>query len=124
MYSSADDQAERASREYQDTRTGEQRKWDDLSYSVAEAVAKLRTITSGTQRMSWARDAKTLEAVSDMVRDMDREISALRIIGFREGDPVGKIPDLKPVENRTVEINPVPIRVVCEDVVIPIRKVP
>lgn len=91
------DTACKAASDHQDTRTRDQRKWDDLSYSVAEMVAKLRNITSGTQRMSWARDPKTLEAVSDMVRDMDREISALRIIGFREGDLVGPIPELRTI---------------------------
>jgi hypothetical protein len=102
--SSADDQAERASQQYQDTRTREQKRWDESSYYIAETIANLRVITSGCQRMSWSRDPKTLEAVSDMVRDMEREISALRIIGFREGDPVGPIPELKPVETRPVGI--------------------
>jgi hypothetical protein len=54
--------------------------------------------------MAWARDPKVLEIVSNLSSDLERELKALRIIGFREGDAVEPIAELKPIEDRPAEL--------------------
>lgn len=96
--------AERAAAEYRDTRTKAQRRFDDLAASIADHVAHLRALTY-PDAIGWARNAKALEAVSDRVLGLRREVQALMIEGFREGDPVGGIPKLEPIATKAAQLS-------------------
>lgn len=94
----------RASEEYQDRRTQAQKRWDERSYAVSSHIAHMRALTQGCSSMSWSRETGALEAMEAYLKDALREVRALQIEGFREGDPVGGIPKLSPIETRPVGV--------------------
>lgn len=116
MYSSADEQAERASAQHVDNRTREQKRWDAHVYAANELIRKI----SGLTRLNWLGEPNDpyglhavagttpplaphcLDVVSDLASDLDRELKALRIIGCREGGPAPRMPELKMIETTVV----------------------
>ena len=105
--------AERASAEYRDTRTPDQRRWDDRTYAVSEHAAALRGLTH-PDRIGWSRNPRLLEAVEDRLKDALREVQALRMEGFRPGDTVGRVEAPAPITTRPVG---------SEDRIIPLGKI-
>lgn len=101
MWSSADDNAERAQAEYQDTRTPDQKRWDSREYAAWTRFRSLVTLTCDKQ-MGWARDPQTLAAVDSILTKAAAEVRLLVRDGFREGDSVGPIPKLSQIEARPV----------------------
>ena len=85
MYSSADRNAEQAAAQYRDTRTRQQRAWDERAEAIAEIVARMRGLTYPAMG-DWSRDPGMVEVMTDLARDLAREIHALNVEGFREGD--------------------------------------
>lgn len=85
MWSSADAIAEQASAQYRDTRTRQQRTWDARAEAIAEIVARMRGLTYPSSAM-WSRDPAIVEIMTDLARDMAREMHALNVEGFRQGD--------------------------------------
>ena len=96
--------AERASAEYRDTRTGAQKRWDSHADAIEEIVARMRGITHPANAR-WSRDPGILEVMTDYARDITRELQALNVEGFREGDPVGGIPKLEPIATRAAQLS-------------------
>ena len=78
-WTSADTNAEQASRAYRDTRTIEQRTWDARSEAIREIVARMRGLTYG----AWSRDPAIVDLMSDLSRDLAREMHALNVEGYR-----------------------------------------
>lgn len=101
MWSSADDNAERAQAEYQDTRTPDQKRWDSREYAAASKFRALVTLTRQSH-IGWARDPQTLAAIDSILSDAMREVRALVVEGMREGDPVKPITKLSQIEARPV----------------------
>lgn len=85
MYSSADRNAEQAAAQYRDTRTRQQRAWDERAEAIAEIVARMRGLTYPAKG-DWSRDPAIVDLMTDYARDMVRELHALNVEGFREGD--------------------------------------
>ena len=79
MYSSADRNAEQAAAQYRDTRTRQQRAWDERAAAIAEIVARMRGLTHG----AWDRDPTIIELMTDLARDLKRELYAMNIEGYR-----------------------------------------
>lgn len=104
--------AERARAEYRDTRTADQRRWDDREYVIAEHVRKLATLTA--RRDGWASQAGFLQAVANITSDLQREVHALQVEGFRPGSTVGRVEAPKPITTRPVG---------SEDRIIPLGKI-
>ena len=95
--------AAKAQKEYRDERTPDQRKWDNRSYDIAELVRRLARYTA--DQMAWSRDPQKLRHVGEIVEEIRRELRALVVIGFREGDPVGPIPKLEPITTEVVKLS-------------------
>lgn len=79
MWTSADTNAEQASRAYRDTRTPEQKTWDARAEAIHEIVARMRGLTHG----AWDRDPAIIELMTDLSRDLTREMHALNVEGYR-----------------------------------------
>jgi hypothetical protein len=79
MWTSADTNAEQASRAYRDTRTAQQRTWDARAEAIQEIVARMKGLTYG----AWDRDPAIIDLMSDMSRDLAREMHALNVEGYR-----------------------------------------
>jgi len=75
--------AERASAQHRDTRTADQRRWDDREYVIAEYARKLAALTA--RQNGWASEAGFLLAVANITSDLRREVRALEIEGYRPG---------------------------------------
>lgn len=78
-WTSADTNAEQASRNYRDTRTAQQRAWDARAEAIEEIVARMKGLTYG----NWTRDPSIIDLMSDMSRDLAREMHALNVEGYR-----------------------------------------
>lgn len=78
-WTSADTNAEQASRNYRDTRTAQQRAWDARAEAIEEIVARMKGLTYG----NWTRDPFIIDLMSDMSRDLAREMHALNVEGYR-----------------------------------------
>ena len=78
-WTSADTNAEQASRAYRDTRTPQQRTWDDRAEAIREIVARMKGLTHG----AWDRDPAIIDLMSDLSRDLAREMHALNVEGYR-----------------------------------------
>lgn len=119
--------AMQASRDYRDTRTRDQRVWDAHASAANELIGKIRLMTCrawlGEPQDPYGFHANAgepaprapnyLEHVAGLVSDLERELRALRIMGFREGSPAPSMPTLKPITTRVagqpanvVSINP------------------
>lgn len=108
------DLAMQSSREYRDTRTRDQRVWDGHASAANELIGKIRLMTCrawlGEPQDPYGFHANAgeappcapnyLEHVSDLVSDLERELRALRTIGFREGSPAPAMQRLKPITTR------------------------
>ena len=81
-WTSADTNAEQASRNYRDTRTPEQRTWDARAEAVAEIAARMRGLTYPSSAI-WSRDPAIVDLMSDLSRDLAREMHALNVEGYR-----------------------------------------
>lgn len=73
------DTAERAAAEYVDDRTPDERRFEDRSRAVSELAKRARLLTA--EPYTWATEANRIQAVSNIVSDMERELQALRIMG-------------------------------------------
>ena len=82
--------AERATSNVRDTRTPDQKRWDERAYAVSEHAAVLRGLTC-PDRIGWSRNPRLLEAAEERLKDALREVQALRMEGFRPGDTVGRV---------------------------------
>lgn len=80
MWSSADAIAEQAAAQYRDTRTRQQRTWDARAEAIREIVARMRGLTYG----AWDRDPAIIDLMSDLSRDLAREMYAMRVEGYRD----------------------------------------
>ena len=78
-WTSADTNAEQASRNYRDTRTPQQRTWDARAEAIQEIVARMKGLTYG----NWTRDPAIIDLMSDLSRDLNREMHALNVEGYR-----------------------------------------
>lgn len=108
------DCAMEASRNHQDTRTKDQRIWDAHVYAVNELVRKLGTMTcrpwlgEPSDPYGFHHNAGEpaplaphyLEHVASLSVDLQRELKALQVMGFREGSPAPAMPTLKQVDAR------------------------
>jgi hypothetical protein len=81
-WSSADANAELASRNYRDNRTPQQRTWDARVAAIAEITSRMKGLTYG----AWDRDPAIVDLMTDLSRDLAREMHALNVEGYR---PVG-----------------------------------
>ena len=79
VWTSADTIAEQASRAYRDTRTPQQRTWDARAEAIQEIVARVKGLTYG----AWTRDPSIIDLMSDLSRDLSREMHALNVEGYR-----------------------------------------
>lgn len=121
VFGSEYDNACRAAKEYRETRTRDQIVWDthvqnfnNLQRALARHTARLpqgRWLGEELDQSDLAvfASGKThapnnLEIVSEIVSEMERELKALSIIGFREGDAGPKMPELKPIEVKPVQL--------------------
>lgn len=102
MWSSADTNAQRASETIRDNRTPAQKAWDQRESAIDAIIAKARGRTYA--RAGWTRDPVLLERTYDELKDAIREIQALRVEGFREGDPVDGIPTLAPITTKVAKL--------------------
>ena len=102
MWSSADTNAQRASDTIRDNRTPAQKAWDEREAAINELVARARGLTGA--RAGWTRDPGILELMNGYFRDALREVQALRVEGFREGDPVDGIPTLTPITTKVAKL--------------------
>jgi hypothetical protein len=82
MYSSADRNAEQAAIGYRDTRTPQQRTWDARAEAIAEIAARMRGLTYPSSAM-WSRDPAIVDLMTDLARDLTREMHALNVEGYR-----------------------------------------
>ena len=82
MWSSADTNAERAAAQYRDTRTPQQRTWDARAEAIAEIAARMRGLTYPSSAI-WSRDPAIVDLMSDLSRDLAREMHALNVEGYR-----------------------------------------
>jgi len=82
MWTSADTNAEQASRNYRDTRTPQQKTWDARAEAIAEIAARMRGLTYPSSAI-WSRDPAIVDLMSDLARDMAREMHALNVEGYR-----------------------------------------
>jgi hypothetical protein len=78
-WTSADTNAEQASRAYRDTRTPQQRTWDARAEAIQEIVSRMKGLTYG----AWTRDPAIIDLMSDLSRDLSREMHALNVEGYR-----------------------------------------
>ena len=78
-WTSADTNAERAAAQYRDNRTPQQRTWDARAEAIQEIVARMRGLTYG----AWDRDPAIIDLMSDLSRDLSREMHALNVEGYR-----------------------------------------
>lgn len=78
-WTSADTNAEQAAAQYRDTRTAQQRTWDARAEAIAEIVARMRGLTYGV----WTHDPAIIDLMSDLSRDLSREMHALNVEGYR-----------------------------------------
>lgn len=81
-WTSADTNAEQASRDYRDTRTAEQKTWDARALAIHEIVARMRGLTAG-KGAGWSRDPAIVDLMTDLSRDLAREMHALNVEGYR-----------------------------------------
>ena len=81
-WTSADTNAEQASRVYRDTRTPQQRTWDARAEAIAEIAARMRGLTYPSSAI-WSRDPAIVDLMSDLSRDLAREMHALNDEGYR-----------------------------------------
>jgi hypothetical protein len=81
-WTSADTIAEQASRNYRDTRTPQQRTWDARAEAIAEIAARMRGLTYPSSAI-WSRDPAIVDLMSDLSRDLAREMHALNVEGYR-----------------------------------------
>lgn len=88
---------------YRDPRTAEQRKWDKRAMVVADYFKRGHILTGGPDPISWSRNPKLRERVTEFLKDALREMQALDIEGYREGDPVGPIPEVKPIASKVIK---------------------
>jgi len=77
MWTSADTNAEQA--RYRDTRTAEQKTWDARVEAIAEITSRMKGLTYGT----WDRDPAIVDLMTDLSRDLAREMHALNVEGYR-----------------------------------------
>ena len=100
--------AAKAAKDYRDERTPDQRRWDKLRREAEELAASIYTTTQGHwlggKQMYGGVHPMRLEDVRYRVRELDRVLSQLSIIGFREGDPVPKIEAPKPIETEVSKL--------------------
>lgn len=78
-WTSADTNAEQASRNYRDTRTAQQRTWDARAEAIQEIVSRMKGLTYGV----WTHDPAIIDLMSDLSRDLAREMHALNVEGYR-----------------------------------------
>ena len=78
-WTSADTNAEQASRAYRDTRTPQQKTWDARAEAIQEIVSRMKGLTYG----AWDRDPAIIDLMSDLSRDLAREMHALNVEGYR-----------------------------------------
>lgn len=112
------DCAMKASRDHKDTRTKDQRIWDAHVYAVNELVRKLGMMTcrpwlgepSDPYGVHAAlgepapRAPHYLEHVASLSADLQRELRALQVIGYREGSPAPAMPTLKKISTLPVSM--------------------
>jgi hypothetical protein len=82
MWSSADTNAEQASRAYRDTRTPQQKTWDARAEAIAEIAARMRGLTYPNSAI-WSYDPAIVDVMTDLARDLAREMHALNVEGYR-----------------------------------------
>jgi len=87
-----------------DPRTRDQRKWDARAMVVADYFKRGHILTGGPDPISWSRNPKLRERVTEYLKDALRELQAMDIDGYREGDPVAGIPTLTPITSRTIPL--------------------
>jgi len=80
-WTSADTISEQASRNYRDTRTPQQKTWDARAEAIAEIAARMRGLTYPSSAI-WSRDPAIVDLMSDLARDMAREMHALNVEGY------------------------------------------
>jgi hypothetical protein len=81
-WTSADTNAEQASRNYRDTRTPQQKTWDARAEAVAEIAARMRGLTYPNSAI-WSYDSAIVDVMTDLARDLAREMHALNVEGYR-----------------------------------------
>jgi hypothetical protein len=64
---------------HRDTRTAQQRTWDARAEAIREIVARMRGLTHG----AWDRDPAIVDLMSNLSRDLAREMHALNVEGYR-----------------------------------------
>lgn len=67
---------------HRDTRTPQQRTWDDRAEAIREIVARMRGLTYPSSAI-WSRDPAIVDLMSDLSRDLAREMHALNVEGYR-----------------------------------------
>lgn len=95
------DTALQASRDYVDTRTPAQKKWDQRAYQIGEYIARMRAMTQ-VDRVTWSRDPNARQAMHDYLTDALRELAQLNLEGFREGDTFKRVEAPAAIEARPV----------------------
>lgn len=95
------DTAMRAAAEHVDTRTPEQKRWDERANRCDLLINSIVRLT----RVEWKgrNGANCIQVVRDTVMDLDRELNALALLGDRPGSPA------KLTEPRKVEAVAVPV---------------
>lgn len=96
MWSSADENSERASEERMASKTRAQHNWDCRSVAVTDIARRLHQLTQAGA--TWSRNPEKLELVLSLFSDGLREARALSTEGYREGDPAPAMPTLQPIE--------------------------
>ena len=81
-WTSADTNAEWASAHYRDTRTPQQKTWDARAQAVAEIAARMRGLTYPSSAI-WSYDPAIVDVMTDLARDLAREMHALNVEGYR-----------------------------------------
>lgn len=81
-WTSADTNAEQASRAYRDTRTPQQKTWDARAEAIAKIVSCMRGLTYPSSAI-WSRDPAVVDMMTDYTRDLAREMHALNVEGYR-----------------------------------------
>jgi len=81
-WTSADTNAEWASARYRDTRTPQQKTWDARAEAVAEIAARMRGLTYPSSAI-WSYDPAIVDVMTDLARDLAREMHALNVEGYR-----------------------------------------
>jgi hypothetical protein len=64
---------------HRDNRTPQQRTWDERAEAIRDIVARMRGLTHG----AWDRDPAIIEVMTNLSRDLKRELHAMNIVGYR-----------------------------------------